>query len=65
LPLLYQAFNSTPSEFIALTEDGKDVFAHINTVWRSGLEGLAEGKTVDVTYRQGAKGLKAQRVESI
>jgi CspA family cold shock protein len=45
--------------FIAPSNGGKDVFVHISAVERSGFGSLAEGESVRVEVRQGAKGPEA------
>ncbi len=49
--------------FVAPASGGKDIFVHIRALERSGLVVLADGESVRVTIRQGAKGPEAERVE--
>ena len=48
--------------FIAPNGGGKDVFVHISTLERSGIEGLTEGQTVVVDVVEGRKGPEAARI---
>lgn len=48
--------------FISVDGAHKDVFVHVSTLNRSGLDGLEEGQNVMVRYFQGQKGLEALTV---
>jgi CspA family cold shock protein len=48
--------------FIAPNGGGRDVFVHISTLERSGIEGLTEGQTVVIDVVEGRKGPEAARV---
>jgi CspA family cold shock protein len=48
--------------FIAPNGGGRDVFVHISTLERSGIEGLTEGQTVVIDVVEGWKGPEAARV---
>jgi cold shock protein len=48
--------------FIAPNSGGKDVFVHVSTLERSGIQGLSEGQTVVADVVEGRKGPEAARV---
>lgn len=45
--------------FVSLTEDGRDVFVHMEVLRRSGVPELEPGQRVKVRYGKGPKGLLA------
>ena len=51
--------------FIAPNSGGRDVFVHVSTLERSGMQGLSEGQTVIVDVVEGRKGPEAERVRLI
>ena len=53
-------FNATKGfGFIQPSEDGEDVFVHISSVEKSGMNGLNEGQQVSFDFEKGRQGKTA------